>query len=145
MLTAEITRCGYTDTARFHARAYIGYASFAGKKQVEKIKILAIFSGKNYFGHAVIVLQKASHIVHETKKKINQIFIQWAHCPVSYCSTLLNSVYIDQKKNSVYQNASHAIKAVAVLCLDMNGEELERSGLGWNFFFRLHCSNNSLK
>ena len=51
MLAAEITRSWHTDAARFHAGTYIGFASFAGEKQVEKIKIPAPLSGKNLFGH----------------------------------------------------------------------------------------------
>lgn len=49
MVTADIARGRYTDAARFHARTYIGNASFSGKKQMEKIKILANFSRKNSF------------------------------------------------------------------------------------------------
>ena len=36
---AEISCGGYIDKARFHARTYIKFAPFAGKEQVEKIKI----------------------------------------------------------------------------------------------------------
>jgi hypothetical protein len=51
MVTTEIACGGYINAARFYTGTYIGYASFSGKKQVEKIKILANFPRKNSFWH----------------------------------------------------------------------------------------------